>query len=155
MIPRLIVAGLLLASTTATWAADMPTAAAPPAACKATLSFPAYGGLIKQNPNPSCLTIGGIGDIYVGGAFTGYGCTQTNPFPVSTSTLPSDAGSRIDFSNLQVFLQKPDGMFQVYAQFGAYASPGLGVANFGTLDQTRLLYGAAPVVYGKLQFNDD
>ena len=146
-------AGILFAAPA--FAADVPAAVTPPAACKATLTFPAFGGLIKQDPTPACLTIGGVGDIYVGGAITGYGFVETNRFPASTTALPSDAGSRADFSNLQVFVQKPDGLFQVYAQFGAYASPGLGVATFGTIDQTRLLYGAAPVVYGKLQFSDD
>lgn len=146
-------AGILFAAPAL--AADLATPAALPATCKTALTFPAFGGLIKPDPTPACVTIGGLGDIYIGGAITGYGYGAKNPFPASTTGLPGDAGSRADFSNLQVFLQKPDGVIQLYAQFGAYASPGLGAANFSTLDQTRLLYGPAPVVYGKLQVNDD
>ncbi len=145
----------LMVATTAGRAADLPTLATPTPACKATLSAPAYNGPIRQNPNPGCLTIPGFGDLYVGGALTGYAYTQSNPFPLSTTSLPSDATSRVDLSNLQVFIQKPDGPVQFYLQVGAYALPSLGAVNFGTFDQTSLLFGPVPVAYGKIQLNDD
>ena len=71
-------------------AAEAPAPAAPKAAepakpCKATLSFPAYGGIIKQNPDPGCFTLPGVGDIYLGFALTGYAYEQTHPFPLSNN----------------------------------------------------------------------
>jgi hypothetical protein len=78
--PLLALTALLLSSACA-YAADLkaPVAPAPiPASCKAEITFPAYGGVIKQNPNPACLTLGAFGDIYVGGAVTGYFYDQSN-----------------------------------------------------------------------------
>ena len=157
MTPRHILLGLsaLLASGAAGRAADMPTPAAPAGPCKATLTFPAYGGLITQNPNPGCITLPGVGDIYVGGAITGYAFTQSNAFAPSTTTLPSDRSGLADFSNLQGFVQKPDGAFQAYLQAGLYTIPTLGTPTFATLEETRLLFGPVPVVYGKYVFNDE
>src|SRR3954454_4549288 len=132
-----------------------PKAAEPPKPCKATLSFPAYGGIIKQNPDPGCFTLPGLGDIYLGFALTGYAYEQTHPFPFPTIPLPTDRTGRVDFTNAQIFVQKPDGPFQFYVQAGAYAIPALGVVNFGTFDQTDLLFGPLPVAFGKVVFNDN
>ncbi len=145
--------GFLVLSCAAASAADAPPAAAA-APCKATLSFPSYGGIIQQNPNPGCVTLPGIGDVYVGGAFTGYAYTGSNPFPASTTSLPSDQAGRADFSNLQAFVQKADGPFQAYLQAGLYSIPTLGAPIYRTIDQTRLLFGPVPVVYGKYVFDD-
>ena len=131
-----------------------PKAAEPPKPCKATLSFPAYGGIIKQNPDPGCFTLPGLGDIYLGFALTGYAYEQRHPFPFPTIPLPTDRTGRVDFTNAQIFVQKPDGPFQFYVQAGAYAIPALGVVNFGTFDQTDLLFGPVPVAFGKIVFND-
>lgn len=154
-----MVAGMVLAaSSTAGQAADVaqaPAGSRAQTSCKATLSAPAFNGPITQNPTPGCISVPGFGDLYIGGAITGYAYTETNPFASATSSLPSDASSRADFSNLQVFLQKADGPVQFFLQAGAYAIPSLGVANFGTLDQTSLLFGALPVAYGKIPFSDD
>ena len=148
---------VIAAATMSAKAADLAPPAAPaadPGACKATITFPAFGGLIKQNPKPNCITVPGIGDIYVGGAFTGYAYTETNPFPPSSAPLPSDRASRIDISNLQAFVQKADGPLLFYLQTGLYAIPALGAVNYSTIDQNSLLFGPVPVVYGKYVFND-
>lgn len=131
----------------------MPAAAAAPT-CKATISFPSYGGPIKQNPDPSCLTLGAFGDFYVGGALSAYGYSQSHPLPFSPAPLPSDRSDRVDLSNLQVFIQKTDGPFQVFIQAGAYAIPALGFVNYRAFDQTDLLFGPLPVAYGKFVIND-
>ena len=139
-------------------AADLPTKAPPPAvpeACKVAITFPAYGGVIKQNPNPACFTIAGIGEIYVGGVVTGYAYYQTNQFPFSAAPLPSDRAARVDFSNIQGFIQKADGPFQFYVAVGAYTIPGLGLPIYSTFDQTDLLFTPVPIAFGKYQFNDD
>ena len=141
-------------STSEAPAPAAPKAAEPPKPCKATLSFPAYGGIIKQNPDPGCFTLPGLGDIYLGFALTGYAYEQTHPFPFPTIPLPTDRTGRVDFTNAQIFVQKPDGPFQFYVQAGAYAIPALGVVNYGTFDQTDLLFGPVPVAFGKIVFND-
>ncbi len=146
-------AATLLLSCGAAAAADAPPAA--PVPCKTAITFPAYGGIIAQNPNPGCVSLPGVGDVYVGGAITGYGFLQSNSFPASTAGLPSDRSGLADFSNLQAFVQKPDGAFQFYLQSGLYTVPTLGAPTFRTLDETRLLFGPVPVVYGKYAFNDD
>jgi hypothetical protein len=155
--PLLALTAVLLSSVCA-YAADLkaPVAPAPvPASCKAEITFPAYGGFIKQNPNPACLTIGGFGDIYVGGAVTGYFYTQPNQYTFSPAPLPSDRAGRVDVSNLMGFIQKADGPFQFYAAFGAYSIPGLGLPIYGTFDQTDLLYSPVPIAYGKYVINDN
>ncbi len=152
-------AAALLSSTTA-FAADMPAPApvpAPAEPCKATLIGPAYGGVIKANPNPTCFAVGSLGDIYVGGALTGYGYVQSNPFSnFATPAAPGerDRAGRFDFSNLQGWVQNPEGMFQFYVQGGGYAIPQLGVANVGSIAQTDLLFTPLPVAFGKIQIND-
>lgn len=150
---------LLATSGSTAWSADLAGRSAPaapvPETCKATISLPAFGGIIKQNPNPVCFTIGGFGDIYVGGALTGYAYTQTNPFPFSPAPLPSDRGDRVDFSNIQGYVQKADGPFQFYVQGGAYAIPALGFVNYGVFSQTDLLFTPLPVAFGKIVVNDN
>ncbi|MDR7036409.1 hypothetical protein J2X36_001147 [Methylobacterium sp. BE186] len=140
-------------------AADMP-AAPPPApvveACKATITFPAFGGVIKQNPNPACFTTG-IGDIYVGGAVTGYAYNYSNAFgPFYTPPGErDDRYGRVDISNLQAFIQKADGPFQFYIQTGLYSIPALGFPTFSSFSQTDLLFGPVPVAFGKIAINDE
>ena len=122
--------------------------------CKAAITTPSFSGIIKQNPDPACLTVGGFGDVYLGGAITGYAYTQTNPLPFSPSPLPSDRSGRVDLSNIQLFVQKADGPVQFYVQVGAYAIPALGVVNLRALDQTDLLFTPLPVAYGKVVLGD-
>ncbi|NEU12379.1 porin [Methylobacterium sp. BTF04] len=148
-------------ATSQAFAADMPSklvAPVPvPEACKAAISFPAMGGVIKQNPNPACLTLGAFGDIYVGGAVTGYAYSQTNQFSGAFAPpgIPADRAGRVDFSNLMGTIQKADGAFQFYAAFGAYTIPGLGLPVYSSFDQTDLLYSPIPIVFGKYVFNDN
>lgn len=109
-------AAVLLSSTSllaADLAAPAPAPVPPPAEpCKATLLGPTYGGVIKANPSPTCFAAGPLGDLYVGGAVTGYGYVQTNPFSnFSTPAAPNerDRAARFDFSNIQGIIQKPEG----------------------------------------------
>jgi hypothetical protein len=155
----LAILSMVVASVGTAGAADLaPKAPVPtaPEACKATLIGPAFNGPIKANPNPTCFPLAGIGDIYVGGALTGYAYAQTHPFPV-LPPIPGaiDRAARVDFSNIQGWIQKADGPFQFYAQFGAYAIPALGFPNYSALDQTDLLFTPVPVVFGKWQINEE
>jgi hypothetical protein len=83
-----------------------------------------------------------LGDVYLDGIGSGLGMWQNNPFP---GNRPWQA----DLSNGQVFLQKTDGLFQFYTQFGAYSIAALGVnylaaatATFGDHAPTE---GGVPV----------
>jgi hypothetical protein len=147
----------LLASTSAL-AADLAPAPVPAPAepCKATLIGPAFNGVIKANPNPTCFPTA-VGDIYIGGALTGYGYTQTNPFPREFAPPGStpDRVARFDFSNLQGWIQKPEGTFQFYVQGGGYAIPQLGFATYSSVYQTDNFFTPLPVAFGKIQFNDN
>ncbi|MDP4003528.1 outer membrane beta-barrel protein [Methylobacterium sp. NEAU K] len=162
MLKRSTLAGLatVLLSSTSIFAADMPAAApvpAPAEPCKATLIGPAYNGVIKANPNPTCFAVGGLGDLYIGGALTGYGYTQSNPFSsFSTPAAPNDRDrtARFDFTNLQGWVQKAEGTFQFFIQGGGYAIPQLGVPNVSSITQTDLLFTPLPLAFGKIQIND-
>jgi hypothetical protein len=165
MLKRSALAGLatVLLSSTSILAADLAAPApapvpAPAEPCKATLLGPTYSGVIKANPNPTCFAAGPLGDLYVGGAITGYGYTQTNPFAsFSTPAAPNDRdrAARFDFSNIQGIIQKPEGAFQFYIQAGGYSIPQLGFPTLGTFTQTDLLFGPVPVAYGKIAINDE
>lgn len=155
--PLLGLATLLLASTGLA-AADLAPAPVPAVAepCKATLIGPSFNGVIKANPNPTCFAAGPLGALYVGGALTGYGYTQTDPFPRSFAPPGSapDRVGRVDFSNLQGWVQKPEGTFQFYVQGGGYASPQLGFGNYSSVVQTDLLFTPLPVAFGRIQIDD-
>jgi hypothetical protein len=147
----------LLAGSAA--AADLIAKAPQPAVpevCKATLLGPSFGPTIKANPDPFCFP-SPIGDIYVGGALTGYAYTQSNP--TLFTTLPgvpfsSDRGDRVDFTNIQGWIQKADGPFQFFVQAGAYSIPGLGLPIYNTFTQTDALFTPLPIAYGKFVIND-
>lgn len=158
---RSAVATLALMTAGSAFAADLPAKIAPVPVvetCKVAISFPAYAGFIKQNASPICLQTG-IGEIYVGGAATGYAYHYDNPFStLYTPLVPGvtdDRHNRIDLSNLQGFIQKADGPFQFYVQAGVYSIPALGFPTFSAFDQTDLLFGPVPVVFGKYVINDE
>ena len=142
------------------FAADLVKKAPPPPApeaCKATLIGPSFGPTIKANPDPFCFPTP-IGEIYVGGALSGYAYTQSNQTLLTTPPgvrFSSDRGDRIDFSNLQAWIQKADGPFQFFVQAGAYTIPGLGLPLYSTFAQTDALFTPLPVAFGKFVVNDN
>ncbi|GJE29711.1 outer membrane beta-barrel protein [Methylobacterium organophilum] len=151
------VAALAFISTVPAFAADLPAKSTPVVVeehCKAAISTPAFGGLIKANPNPACFTTG-LGDIYVGGAVTGFAYYQTNAFGIPSPGGEQDRYGRVDFSNLQAWVQKADGPLQFYVHTGLYSIPALGLPLYSSFEQTDLLFGPVPVAYGKWQINDE
>lgn len=82
------------------------------------LEQPAITGPLQPNPRPAAITAGALGTINVSGVVTGYGLAQDNP-------SLEDRSGRIDFSNLQLVVQKADGPIQFYVQTGIYSIPGL------------------------------
>jgi hypothetical protein len=90
-------------------------------------------------------------------AVTGYGYIQSNPTLFNTPggvPFSTDRGDRVDFSNLQTWIQKADGPFQFFVQAGAYSIPGLGLPIYNTFAQTDALFTPLPVAYGKFVIND-
>ena len=116
-----------------------PPAGAPPGAAAAPAAAPApptspliapsiTGPLTIQLPPPK-YTLGPLGDIYVDGIGSGLGQWQSNPFPGNRSWQP-------DLSNGQLFVQKTDGIFQFYAQAGAYSISSLGAPYISAAEGT-------------------
>lgn len=151
-----ILTGSALAlSGVTTRAADAPGAPTAPASCKAELSQPTWGATIKPNPDPLCATLPVIGDIYVGGALSAYGYTQSNPYGWSPSPHSTDRKDRVDFSNLLVWAQKADGPVQFFVMAGGYAVPTLGVPSISSVEQMNRSFGALPQAWLKFVLNDN
>src|ERR1700747_2268364 len=71
------------------------------------------GPFVIPQPSPK-YTLGPLGDIYVDGIGAGIVQWQNNRSPGNRVWQP-------DLSNGQLFIQKPDGLIQFYAQPGAYS----------------------------------
>src|SRR5262249_24357478 len=79
-----------------------PEARPPPAPASTAMTNPAMTGPIAANANPLKVEAGPLGNLYVTGALSALAFGQSNPFP-------GDHDGRIDISNGQVMLQKPEG----------------------------------------------
>ena len=112
------------------------------------LEQPTISGPLKADPHPASFTAGPIGKIYVSGVVTGYGLLQNNP-------SSDDRTGRVDFSNLQMIVQKADGPVQFYVQTGIYSIPALGVSNSSAIDTTSQTYGFVPLAYAKVKLSDE
>lgn len=154
-VKSIVAGGALAFGVSGAQAADLAAKAkAPPAKCKVEITNPGYGPSIKANPDPFCFD-SPVGEIYVGGAISGYGFVGSNPGAYNSVVGGLDSKDRVDFSNAQAWIQKADGPFQFYVQAGLYAFPSLGLPIFSTLDQTQYLYGPLPVAYGKILLGDN
>jgi hypothetical protein len=96
-----------------------PAAPAPAPAPTSPLIGPALAGSLTIQLPPPKLSVPLLGTVYLDGIGSGLGQWQNNPFPGNRAWQP-------DLSNGQLFLQKTDGVFQFYAQFGAYSIAALG-----------------------------
>lgn len=161
MSARILLPGLagILLSGTSVLAADLPTKTAPPVFvqehCKTGVTTPAFGPTIKANPDPSCWA-SPIGDIYFGGALSGYYYHTTNHF--ADFAIPGtdpDRANRLDFTNVLGWVQTVDGPFQFFALAGLYSIPSLGLPVYKSVDQNDLLFGPVPAAYGKYVINDN
>ncbi|MER2264622.1 outer membrane beta-barrel protein [Methylobacterium oxalidis] len=112
------------------------------------LEQPAITGPLQPNPHPAAFTTKPLGTINVSGVVTGYGLLQDTP-------SSEDRSGRIDFSNLQIVLQKEDGPIQFYVQAGIYSIPELGMPNSGSVRITSQMFGFVPVVYGKIKLSEE
>jgi hypothetical protein len=96
-----------------------------------------------------------LGDVQVDGIGAGIVQWRNNRFPGNRAWQP-------DLSNGQLFIQKPDGLIQFYAQPGAYSIWVLGSRNlstaqatFGTNSPDGALFGWFPTGYLKIPPSDN
>lgn len=126
----------------------MPAAAPEPASAAAaaiTLNAPGMNGPLSFPTNPSSVDVGPLGKWYADAAVSGIGYAESN-------AGPGDRSATFDLSNGQVFINKVDGVFQFYAQAGAYSLPVIG-APYAPNDTSHALnnyFGAVPQAYLKL-----
>src|SRR5512140_2808081 len=97
--------------------ADDAPAAAP--AGPTPLSTPAMSSSLSSNADPLSADLGPLGKIWVSGQVSAFGMSQT--------AAPDASQKRKgDLSNLQIEIQKTDGVIQFYVQAGEYNFPSLG-----------------------------
>ena len=114
-----------------------------------TLATPGMFGPLAANAKPMHFDAGEeIGDIYVTGAASGLGLWQNHE-------LATDDGSLADIDNAHIVIQKPTGLFQFYAQAGAYSLPSVGSAYVRTSDAVDAFFGLLPVAYVKMAPTDN
>ena len=107
------------------------------------MSQPSMVGPLAANPNPLRFNAGPLGDVYVTGVASGFAQLQNN-------AALGDRRSQADISNGQIIVQKIDGLFQFYAQAGAYSLPALGTPYVRASKTMDNLYGPLPVAFAKL-----
>lgn len=139
----------------ATAAPGAPAAPPPPAPATSPLIAPTIIGPLAIQLPPPKYTLGPLGDIYVDGIGSGLGQWQNNVFPGNRPWQP-------DLSNGQLFVQKTDGIFQFYAQAGAYSISSLGApyisaaqATFGYQSPAGNLWGWFPQGFVKIAPTDN
>jgi hypothetical protein len=148
--------------------AAAPPAGAPPGAAAAPAPAPAAptspliapsmtGPLTIQLPPPK-LTLGPLGDIYFDGIGSGLYQWQSNAVP---NVLPGNNRNVGGLDNGQFFVQKTDGLFQFYAQAGAYSITSLGspfistpLATWGANSPSGNLWGWFPQGFAKIAPTD-
>jgi hypothetical protein len=121
--------------------AQAPSGAQPPAE-PPSLPIPPVTGPLQSAP-PVTFNAGPFGVLDITGVVSMLALTQGNH-------LVGDKSMHVDLSNGQVFIQKPEGWWQIFVQVGAYNLPALGVAYYATVDAVRDWYGPLPVGYLKL-----
>ncbi len=120
----------------------------PAAAWADALPTPAMVGPLTSNPNPISFDVGPFGNIYVGGVLSGFGLAQN-------STYPGDHGTRWDFSNAQVVVQKASGLVQFYVQAGQYDILSLATPTVSSSYFTDHAFGLLAQAYIKLAPSDN
>ena len=148
--------GAALALATGPVLADAATAeaAAPatPAPTPPSLS-PAMVGPLAANAAPVSYDAGPLGKVYVTGVASGYAQAQDKVYGYSFVASP-DRHSLTDLSNAQIFLNKPEGLVQFFAQVGVYSLPDLGVPYVRSGDALNTWYGPFSQGYIKLAPTD-
>lgn len=164
-----IAAALSIGTVPAAWAQQPPPPPPPPgapapgapAAAPAgptAMSTPSMAGPLVANPDPMHLDVAPFfGPMYVTGAASLLGLTQTAP-------VPTDKSATMDISNAQATLQTTSGLFQFFLEPGIYALPTVGAPyrnnsnpHVPSTDMPSSVgfFGGLPVAWGKIAFNDN
>jgi len=141
--------------------AKVPAAPAPAPSPVPPLSSPSVTGpLTMASPNPIDLEDLGIPGVKelppavsnllkfdLNGVVSGIGILQNH-------AVSGDRQDRVDASNAEVILQKPDGLIQYYLQVGAYSIPALGAPYISSGKAVDNLYSPLPAAYLKIAPTD-
>jgi len=123
-------------------------AVTPAQADEATRSLmPAMTGPLAAVAHPYFYDMPVIGRIYMGAALTGLGYAQSNHGAI-------DDNSSADIGNAQLFIQKPDGFVQFFAQIGEYSIPAISTQYLRAGKMTEKTYNYLPQGYVKLAPSD-
>jgi len=138
------ITGLAFGAAGAARAEDTPAPAAAAAPAGPTpLTTPAMSSSLSSNADPLNADLGPLGKIWVSGQVTGFLDFQT--------AAPSNSAKRKgDVSNLQIEVQKTDGVFQFYVQAGLYNFPSLGTPIGTSPRITESTFKYVPVAYIKI-----
>jgi hypothetical protein len=109
---------------------------------------------LANNPNPLSVDAGPLGKVYISGALSGIGLTQSNSSSVDQFNK-QEKSNYVDITNAQVILQKVDGLVQFYVQGGSYSSPTLGVPYVRSSTITDKSFGNIPIAFVKLAPTDN
>jgi len=115
------------------------------------MATPSMAGPLVANPDPWHLDVAPFfGPMYVTGAASVLGLTQTAP-------LPTDKSTTVDISNAQATLQTTSGWFQFLLEPGIYDLPVVGVPYKKVTDMPTAtnLFGGLPIGWGKIQPTDN
>src|SRR5262245_15941821 len=106
--------------------------------------LPAMAGPLAVNPKPLSFDLGPVlGKWYTTGVLSGLVQWQSNP-------IAGDDEWLADVSNAQVFINKPEGIVQIFAQGGAYSLPALGVGYIHAGRVTNDFFGPFPQGFLKI-----
>lgn len=105
-------------------------------------------GPLVANSNPFSIEADPLGKIYITGAVSGLGLWQNNP-------VVGNPNSLLDLDNGQLFIQKTNGLVQLYVQAGGYSLPSLGTSYLRMNDTTHDFFGPVPVAFIKLAPSDN
>jgi hypothetical protein len=112
------------------------------------LPYPTMTGPLVANSNPFSIEADPLGKIYITGAVSGLGLWQNNP-------VVGNPNSLLDLDNGQLFIQKTNGLVQLYVQAGGYSLPSLGTSYLRMNDTTHDFFGPVPVAFIKLAPSDN
>lgn len=128
----------------------MPPSIAVPAAAQPTSPslLPAMMGPLVANVKPTSFDAGPLGNVYVTGVVSAFGQSQNH-------VIPGDHTSQLDVSNAQIFLNKPDGLWQYFLQLGSYSLPALGTPYLRASKAGQAFYGPLSQGFVKFAPNDN
>lgn len=112
------------------------------------LPYPTMTGPLVANSNPFSIEDDQLGKIYITGVLSGLGLWQNNP-------VVGNPNSLLDLDNGQLFIQKTNGLVQLYVQGGGYSLPSLGTSYQRMDDTTHDFFGPVPVAFIKLAPSDN